>query len=104
MLFEVYWNLVDAKGSSADRLDATQFKGNIIAMQILIGGLCASHATLHSPVMLSCEQTLICTREPTSVPSGLLSLSADLAQTLSRKNTRMASNWEEAARYQVAQV
>jgi extracellular elastinolytic metalloproteinase len=34
-----YWNLVDAAGFSANLLDAKQEKGNIIAMQLLVGGL-----------------------------------------------------------------
>ncbi|KAH6564492.1 hypothetical protein BASA62_007866 [Batrachochytrium salamandrivorans] len=39
MLFEVYWNLVDAYGFSTNLHDATQEKGNIIFLQILVGTL-----------------------------------------------------------------
>jgi extracellular elastinolytic metalloproteinase len=39
MLWEVYWNLVNAKGFTANWLDAKQNKGNIIAMQLIIQGL-----------------------------------------------------------------
>jgi extracellular elastinolytic metalloproteinase len=39
ILYEVYWNLVDRYGFSPNWLDNTQEKGNIIAMQIVIGGL-----------------------------------------------------------------
>lgn len=38
-LFDMYWNLVDQHGFSSNYMDATQMKGNIMAMQILIGGL-----------------------------------------------------------------
>ena len=39
VLFEMYWNLVDLKGFSTNWYDATQDKGNIIALQLVIGGL-----------------------------------------------------------------
>jgi extracellular elastinolytic metalloproteinase len=39
ILYDMYWNLVDTKGFSANWLDATQSQGNIVAMQLLIGGL-----------------------------------------------------------------
>ncbi|KAH6580976.1 hypothetical protein BASA61_009300 [Batrachochytrium salamandrivorans] len=39
ILFEVYWNLVDAYGFSTNLHDATQNKGNIIFLQILVGTL-----------------------------------------------------------------
>lgn len=39
MLYDLYWNLVDKHGFSTKWLDATQSEGNIVAMQILIGGL-----------------------------------------------------------------
>ncbi|KAI8903361.1 Fungalysin metallopeptidase-domain-containing protein [Gorgonomyces haynaldii] len=38
-LNEIYWNLVDKLGYSEDWYDATQLKGNIVALQLLIGGL-----------------------------------------------------------------
>lgn len=38
-LYEVYWNLVDELGFSSDLYDATQLKGNIVSIQLLIGGL-----------------------------------------------------------------
>ncbi|KAI8893623.1 Fungalysin metallopeptidase-domain-containing protein [Globomyces pollinis-pini] len=39
ILNEVYWNLVDKSGFSSNWYDATQLKGNIIALQLVIGGL-----------------------------------------------------------------
>ncbi|KAJ1339949.1 hypothetical protein BSLG_010769 [Batrachochytrium salamandrivorans] len=39
MLFEVYWNFVDAYEFSANLHDATQKKGNIMFLQILVGTL-----------------------------------------------------------------
>jgi hypothetical protein len=39
MLFEVYWNLVDANGFSSNFYDSNQLSGNIMAIQIIIGGL-----------------------------------------------------------------
>jgi extracellular elastinolytic metalloproteinase len=39
MLYEMYWNLVDKYGFSANWYDATQQTGNIIAMQLVVGGL-----------------------------------------------------------------
>ncbi|KAI8897831.1 Fungalysin metallopeptidase-domain-containing protein [Globomyces pollinis-pini] len=39
MLNEVYWNLVEKKGFSSNWFDATQQKGNIIAMQLVIAGM-----------------------------------------------------------------
>ncbi|KAJ1339936.1 hypothetical protein BSLG_005471 [Batrachochytrium salamandrivorans] len=39
MLFEVYWNFVDAHGFSTNLHDATQKKGNIMFLQILVGTL-----------------------------------------------------------------
>jgi extracellular elastinolytic metalloproteinase len=39
ILYEVYWNLVDAKGFSSDWLNASQENGNIIAMKNIITGL-----------------------------------------------------------------
>ena len=39
MLFEMYWNLVDAKGFSDNWYDATQEVGNIMALQLVIGGM-----------------------------------------------------------------
>lgn len=38
-LWEVYWNLRDTYGFSANLFDATQQKGNIMAIQLVIGGL-----------------------------------------------------------------
>ncbi|KAH6600963.1 hypothetical protein BASA50_001968 [Batrachochytrium salamandrivorans] len=39
MLLEVYWNLVDAYGFSANLHDATQEEGNIIFLQLFVGTL-----------------------------------------------------------------
>ncbi|KAH9275813.1 hypothetical protein BASA83_001616 [Batrachochytrium salamandrivorans] len=39
MLLEVYWNLVDEYGFSANLHDATQKKGNIIFLQLFVGTL-----------------------------------------------------------------
>ncbi|KAJ1344748.1 hypothetical protein BSLG_010718 [Batrachochytrium salamandrivorans] len=39
MLWEVYWNFVDAHGFSANLHDATQKEGNIIFLQLLVGTL-----------------------------------------------------------------
>ncbi|KAH6576712.1 hypothetical protein BASA60_004389 [Batrachochytrium salamandrivorans] len=39
LLFEVYWNFVDAYGFSANLHDATQEKGNIIFIQLFVGTL-----------------------------------------------------------------
>ncbi|KAH6564891.1 hypothetical protein BASA62_007642 [Batrachochytrium salamandrivorans] len=39
LLLEVYWNLVDAYGFSANLHDATQEKGNIIFLQLFVGTL-----------------------------------------------------------------
>ncbi|KAI8894730.1 Fungalysin metallopeptidase-domain-containing protein [Globomyces pollinis-pini] len=39
ILNEVYWNLVDAHGYDSNWLNATQQKGNIMAMQLVIGGM-----------------------------------------------------------------
>lgn len=39
MIVELYWNLVDKYGFSANLLDATQSQGNVVAMQLLIGGM-----------------------------------------------------------------
>ncbi|KAH6562659.1 hypothetical protein BASA60_011048 [Batrachochytrium salamandrivorans] len=39
MLWEVYWNFVDADGFSANLHDATQKEGNIMFLQLLVGTL-----------------------------------------------------------------
>ncbi|KAH9264196.1 hypothetical protein BASA83_012336 [Batrachochytrium salamandrivorans] len=39
MLLEVYWNLVEEYGFSANLHDATQKKGNIIFLQLFVGTL-----------------------------------------------------------------
>ena len=39
MLFEVYWNLVNKLGFSKNWYDAKQTQGNIVAMQLVIGGM-----------------------------------------------------------------
>ncbi|KAH9248748.1 hypothetical protein BASA81_013589 [Batrachochytrium salamandrivorans] len=39
MLLEVYWNLVEAYGFSANLHDATQKQGNIIFLQLFVGAL-----------------------------------------------------------------
>ncbi|KAI8895827.1 Fungalysin metallopeptidase-domain-containing protein [Globomyces pollinis-pini] len=38
-LNEMYWNLVDKLGYSSNLLDAKQVKGNIVALQLVIGGM-----------------------------------------------------------------
>ncbi len=39
MLWDMYWNLVDAHGFSDNWLDAKQPEGNIIALQVVVGGM-----------------------------------------------------------------
>ncbi|KAH9267903.1 hypothetical protein BASA83_009612 [Batrachochytrium salamandrivorans] len=39
MLWEVYWNLVEAYGFSANLHDATQEEGNIIFLRLFVGTL-----------------------------------------------------------------
>ncbi|KAH6578197.1 hypothetical protein BASA60_003734 [Batrachochytrium salamandrivorans] len=39
MLLEVYWNFVEKYGFSANLHDATQKRGNIMFLQILVGTL-----------------------------------------------------------------
>jgi hypothetical protein len=39
MWYELYWNLVDKYGFSSNWFDAKQTQGNIVAMQLLIGGV-----------------------------------------------------------------
>jgi extracellular elastinolytic metalloproteinase len=39
VLLEMYWNLVDKYGFSSDWYDSKQIKGNIMALQLVIGGL-----------------------------------------------------------------
>jgi extracellular elastinolytic metalloproteinase len=39
IMYEMYWNLVDAHGFAENLMDATQIKGNVIALQIVIGGM-----------------------------------------------------------------
>jgi hypothetical protein len=38
-LWELYWNLVDTLGFTEDLYDATQLKGNVVATQLVIGGM-----------------------------------------------------------------
>jgi len=61
VLFEMYWNLVDAKGFSANWFDATQNKGNIIAFQLVIGGLklqpCNPNFTAARDAILAADQS-----------------------------------------------
>ncbi|KAH9255903.1 hypothetical protein BASA81_006081 [Batrachochytrium salamandrivorans] len=40
MLWDVYWNLVTKHGFSKNLYDASQSEGNIVAMKIIIGGMC----------------------------------------------------------------
>ena len=60
-LFEMYWNLVDAKGYSSNWFDAKQEKGNIIAMQLVIGGLklqpCNPNFTTARDAILAADQS-----------------------------------------------
>ncbi|KAJ1344763.1 hypothetical protein BSLG_010701 [Batrachochytrium salamandrivorans] len=53
MLWEVYWNFVDAHGFSANLHDATQSKGNIIFLQLLVGTL----------MIQPCDPTFISARD-----------------------------------------
>ena len=39
ILFEMYWELVNKNGFTADWMDSTKKQGNIIALKIIIGGL-----------------------------------------------------------------
>jgi extracellular elastinolytic metalloproteinase len=39
VLFDMYWNLVEKLGFTPNWHDASAMKGNIVAMQLLIGGL-----------------------------------------------------------------
>lgn len=39
LLNEMYWNLVDAYGFSKDIFDSKQTAGNIVAIQLMIGGM-----------------------------------------------------------------
>ena len=39
ILFEMYWNLVSEKGFSSNLYDSKQIKGNVIALQLVIGGM-----------------------------------------------------------------
>ncbi len=39
MLFELYWNLVDEFGFSENLLDASQLKGNIVSIQLMLSAL-----------------------------------------------------------------
>jgi extracellular elastinolytic metalloproteinase len=39
MLYEMYWNLVDAQGFNANWYDSKSTAGNIVAMQLVIGGM-----------------------------------------------------------------
>ena len=39
VLFEMYWNLVSEKGFSSNLYDSKQIKGNVIALQLVIGGM-----------------------------------------------------------------
>lgn len=39
MLNEMYWKLVNKAGFTPNWLDATQINGNIIALQVIIGGV-----------------------------------------------------------------
>lgn len=38
-LFEMYWNLVVKEGFATDLYDSKQIKGNVIALQLVIGGM-----------------------------------------------------------------
>ncbi|KAH6581433.1 hypothetical protein BASA61_009071 [Batrachochytrium salamandrivorans] len=53
MLWEVYWNFVDAHGFSANLHDATQKEGNIIFLQLLVGTL----------MIQPCDPTFISARD-----------------------------------------
>ncbi|KAH6561948.1 hypothetical protein BASA50_001003 [Batrachochytrium salamandrivorans] len=56
MVWEVYWNLVNKHGFSANLHDAKQTKGNIIAMQNVIGGLMRQPC---NPTFLSARDAII---------------------------------------------
>ncbi|KAI8912543.1 Fungalysin metallopeptidase-domain-containing protein [Gorgonomyces haynaldii] len=61
MLNEVYWNLVDKLGYSDNWYNAKQAKGNIVAMQLMIGGMmlqpCNPTFTQARDAILKADQT-----------------------------------------------
>ncbi|KAI8913275.1 Fungalysin metallopeptidase-domain-containing protein [Gorgonomyces haynaldii] len=61
MLNEVYWNLVDKLGFSENWYDEKQQKGNIVAMQLMIGGMmlqpCNPTFTQARDAILKADQT-----------------------------------------------
>ncbi|KAJ3307427.1 hypothetical protein HDV03_000075 [Kappamyces sp. JEL0829] len=55
-LWEMYWNLVDAYGWSANLFDAKQKEGNIVATQLVIGGLALQPC---NPTFLSARDAIL---------------------------------------------
>ena len=53
MLYELYWNLVDDFGFSSNLFDSEQSQGNIVLIQLIIGGL------MHQP----CNPTFLDARD-----------------------------------------
>ena len=39
ILYEIYWNLIEAKGFSSNWMDSHQMQGNIVMMKIVVAGL-----------------------------------------------------------------
>lgn len=56
VLYEVYWNLVDFYGFSDDLYKSSQKKGNIMAIQLMIGGLKLQPC---NPTMLSARDAIL---------------------------------------------
>lgn len=52
----MYWNLVDKLGFSDNWMDATSPKGNIVAMQVVIGGMMLQPC---NPNMLQARDAII---------------------------------------------
>lgn len=61
VLYEMYWNLVDKYGFSSNVMNSSQKKGNVIAIQLLIGGLkiqpCNPTFTAARDAILSADQS-----------------------------------------------
>lgn len=59
-LYEVYWNMVDAHGFSANLFDSKQLKGNVMTLQLIIGGFklqpCNPTFTSARDAILSADQ------------------------------------------------
>lgn len=62
ILNEVYWNLVEAHGYSADWMDSSRDNGNIIAMRLLFGGLTYQPC---NPTFIQARDAILATDEHT---------------------------------------